>query len=62
MVGDPDDRRGSPGGTILALVVGIVFVIGLITVFRWVGSLLSMGFFILVVGAVVAVVLVARRR
>lgn len=60
MVTDPDRR--SPARTFFAIVVGVVFVIGLITVFRWVGSLLSMGFFILVVAAIIGIVFIARRR
>lgn len=62
MVADPDSGGRSTGRTVFAIVVGVVFVIGLLQVFRWIGSLVSMGFFILVIAAVVAIVLIARRR
>jgi hypothetical protein len=60
MAAEPDRR--SPARTFFAIVVGVVFIIGLITVFRWVGSLLSMGFFVLVVAAIIGIILIARRR
>jgi len=62
MVADPKGGGRSAASTVLAIVVGVIFVIGLIQVFRWVGSLLSMAFFVVVVVAVIGIVLIARRR